>query len=276
MTFKDKVAVWWKKLKEKYHLSVVNKDLFVEVYSFQFSKAGFYGVILGLVFLISIITFTIIATTPLKRFVPGYESDDVHRKLIHLYKKVTLLEEEVDGKADYAMINDSILRNVGINPDSINWDEFEVFEKPKVVHKTLPEFYLHEAKKSLNLNLYYFFHPVKGKIVRGYAPLKGRYGVDLVCDLNETVKSILSGRVIVAVWTADNGHVIMIKHSNDMLSVYKGNSVLFKKEGDMVKAGEVIGVVGNNANATSKANLYFEIWHQQASLNPEELIQFNN
>ena len=51
MSFKERFAVWWKKLKEKYHLSVVNKDSFVEVYSFQFSKAGFYGVILGFVFL---------------------------------------------------------------------------------------------------------------------------------------------------------------------------------------------------------------------------------
>lgn len=273
MSFKERVVDWWKKSKEKYHLSVVNKDLFVEVYSFQFSKAGFYGVIIGLIFLISFITFTIIATTPLKRFVPGYESDDVHRKLIHLYKKVTLLEEEVDGKADYAIINDSILRNVGVNPDSINWDEFEVIEKPKVIQKTLPEFYLNESNNSINLNLYYFFHPVKGKIVNTYSPLKGRYGVDLICSSNETVKSILSGRVIVAVWTAENEHVMMIKHNNDLLSVYKGNSVLFKKEGDLVKAGEVIGIVGNVVNSS---NFHFEIWHQLASLNPEELIQFNN
>ena len=31
--------------------------------------------------------------------------------------------------------------------------------------------------------VYYFFNPVKGKVIRGYAPLKGRYGVDLVCDV---------------------------------------------------------------------------------------------
>lgn len=274
MSIKEKFSTWWKQLKEKYHLSVVNKDLFVEVYSFQFSKAGFYTVLISLVLIISLITFSIIATTPLKRFVPGYESDDVHRKLIHLYKKVTLLEDEVDGKSRYAITNDSILRNFDVNPDSINWDEFELVEKNKPHSKPLPEYYIYESKNSINLNLYYFYTPVKGKIIKRYSPLNGHYGVDLNCNINENVKSILAGRVIIAAWTEDMGYTLVIKHPNDLISVYKNNSLLFKNEGDVVKAGEIIGVVGKNSKSKQSPSLHFEIWHQQSSLNPEELIQF--
>lgn len=272
MSFKERFAVWWKKLKEKYHLSVVNKDSFVEVYSFQFSKAGFYGVILGFVFLISFITFTIIATTPLKRFVPGYESDDVHRKLIHLYNKVILLEDEVDGKTEYAMITDSILRNVGINPDSINWDEFEVVEKNSPEKKVLPEFYLDKVKKSNKSITHFFYKPVNGKVVKNFEPEDDFFGVDIVCQTSESVKSILPGRVILTSGNNESGFLVIIKHSNDLLSVYKYNSLLLKKEGEAVNAGEAIAVVGNKKD---NCNLHFQIWFKQNCLNPEDLIHFN-
>ena len=62
---------------------------------------------------------------------------------------------------------------------------------------------------------------------------------------------ILNGKVVLAAWTAETGHVIAIQHSNELISIYKHNSVILKKEGDIVKAGEVIAIVGNSGEFDS-------------------------
>ena len=76
-------------------------------------------------------------------------------------------------------------------------------------------------------------------------------------------------------WTAETGHVIVIQHTNDLLSIYKHNSVVLKKEGDIVKAGEVIGIVGNSGEFTTGPHLHFEIWLKGQPLNPVKVMKFN-
>ena len=81
-------------------------------------------------------------------------------------------------------------------------------------------------------------------------------------------------KVIFSAWTVETGHVIAIQHSNDLISVYKHNSVLLKKEGAIVKAGEVIAIVGNSGKFTTGPHLHFEIWFKGSPLNPTEVINF--
>lgn len=113
MSFKSKWKAKWKQLSEKYHLSVVNKDLFVEVYSLQFSKLGFYLSIIASIIGISVLTFVLIAFTSLKTFVPGYESDKMHKELVRLRQQASYLENAFEGKIAYKEKMDSILLNAG-------------------------------------------------------------------------------------------------------------------------------------------------------------------
>jgi murein DD-endopeptidase MepM/ murein hydrolase activator NlpD len=48
--------------------------------------------------------------------------------------------------------------------------------------------------------------------------------------------------------------------ANDLVSIYKHNSVLLKKVGDKVKAGEAIAIVGNSGELTTGPHLHFELW----------------
>ena len=87
----------------------------------------------------------------------------------------------------------------------------------------------------------YFFRPVIGyNVSNKYNPADNHFGVDIVAKENETIKSISDGTVILSDWTMDTGHIIAIQHANEVVSIYKHNSVLLKKVGNFVKAGDIV------------------------------------
>ena len=89
------------------------------------------------------------------------------------------------------------------------------------------------------------------------------------------VKSIARGVVVFSEWTADTGYVIIVKHENNLLSVYKHNGSLTKSQGDIVRAGEVIASVGNTGEFTTGPHLHFELWSSGSPVNPVDYIDFN-
>jgi murein DD-endopeptidase MepM/ murein hydrolase activator NlpD len=121
---------------------------------------------------------------------------------------------------------------------------------------------------------YYFFTPLKGKVTTTFNPALKHYGIDVVAPKNEAVKSTLDGTVIFAGWTSETGHVIQIQHSNNLVSLYKHNSVLLKKEGEEVKAGEAIAITGNSGELTTSPHLHFELWYDGKPIDPQELMVF--
>jgi murein DD-endopeptidase MepM/ murein hydrolase activator NlpD len=125
-----------------------------------------------------------------------------------------------------------------------------------------------------NISNIIFFSPLKGIVTEQFNAKKLHFGVDLVAPKNEAIKSTLDGTVIFAEWTAETGYVIQIQHSNNLISIYKHNSVLHKKQGDKVKAGDVIAIVGNTGELSSGPHLHFELWYNGIPLNPQEYMLF--
>ena len=96
----------------------------------------------------------------------------------------------------------------------------------------------------------------------------------MVAKQAEAVKATLDGTVVFASWTPETGHVIGIQHQNDLISIYKHNSVLLKKVGNFVTAGEAIALVGNSGELTTGTHLHFELWFKGNPVNPEEYMVF--
>ncbi|MDP3441995.1 MAG: M23 family metallopeptidase, partial [Ignavibacteria bacterium] len=119
-----------------------------------------------------------------------------------------------------------------------------------------------------------FFIPVKGIITNKFNLLQRHFGVDIVAKSNEAIKSALEGTVVYADWTLDKGYVIGIQHSGTFFSVYKHNSVLLKKEGEFVRAGEPIAISGESGEMSTGPHLHFELWLNGTPVNPEEFISF--
>lgn len=121
----------------------------------------------------------------------------------------------------------------------------------------------------------FFFTPIKGVLTAVFAPQEDHFGVDIVAKENEPVKAIADGTVILASWTLDTGYILSIQHSNELISIYKHNSVILKKVGEIVRAGEIISIIGNTGELTTGQHLHFELWYKGSPLNPQEFITFD-
>jgi len=121
----------------------------------------------------------------------------------------------------------------------------------------------------------YFFPPIKGVVTAIFDPKKDHFGIDIVAKENEPVKTIADGTVIFSSWTLGTGYVVAVQHSDDLISIYKHNSVILKNLGESVKGGEIISIMGNTGELTTGPHLHFEIWYKGSPLNPQDFISFN-
>src|SRR5262249_26076881 len=83
-----------------------------------------------------------------------------------------------------------------------------------------------------------FFTPVQGLVTNSFNSEEEHFGVDIVTKPDETIKSTLDGTVIFSGFSAQDGNVIQIQHSNNLISIYKHCSTLLKTQGERVKSGE--------------------------------------
>jgi len=130
------------------------------------------------------------------------------------------------------------------------------------------------SRSGSNINDNFFFCPLKGIITNGFNPTKAHFGVDIVAQENEAIKATLEGTVILSTWTLATGNVIILQHGDNLISVYEHNSVLLKKIGDYVKAGDVIAIIGNSGELTTGPHLHFELWYKGDPVNPQQYIAF--
>ncbi len=89
--------------------------------------------------------------------------------------------------------------------------------------------------------------------------LAGKYGMP--------VKAVDSGKVVFSDWLRGYGLMILIDHGKGDMTLYGYNQSLMKKEGDKVRAGETIAIVGDSGGQ-DKPSLYFEIRRNSKAQNP--------
>lgn len=113
--------------------------------------------------------------------------------------------------------------------------------------------------------------PVAGKIIHSYGSKRNGHqkwkGVVLAAAGGKEVRAIAKGEVVFADWMEGYGHLIIIQHNKNYLSLYGYNRSVYKKEGSRVQANEVIAAVGNSGGQSQNA-LYFEIRKGQTPQNP--------
>ena len=109
--------------------------------------------------------------------------------------------------------------------------------------------------------------PVKGKVVQGYNPKDLRKGLSIQSNNGPNVRPAAPG---IVVYAGDGlrgyGKLVIIKHSEILLSAYAHNEEILVKEGQSVKSGETISKLG------SKKTLYFEIRKDGYPVNPSTYI----
>ena len=283
---KEKVRLW-DRLKYKYKLSVINETSYEEVFNFRLSQLHVLTALSVLAVILVVLTILLIAFTDLREFIPGYPDGNMRQMIAQNALRVDSLETEllkrdrffksirlVLNGGDTTSLERSREDTARYRNDTIRFQISEQENEFRAAIEERERFNLSLGMKEQNHDYYHFFPPVEGIVTQSFDEKKRHYGTDIVAKANAKVAAVLDGVVIFTDWTVKTGYVIQVQHTNDLISVYKHNSILLKKQGDYVRAGEVLGVVGNTGEESSGPHLHFELWRAGNPLNPENFIKF--
>lgn len=113
--------------------------------------------------------------------------------------------------------------------------------------------------------------PVNGRIIHRYGSSRNEKqhwkGVVIAASGGTKVKAVARGRVAFSGWMDGYGHLIIIEHDNNYMSLYGYNRAVYKQEGAVVSANETIASVGNSSGQSQDA-LYFEVRQGTTPQNP--------
>ena len=276
------------KLTRSYKVVVSSEDTFEERLSFSTNKFNVFLVLSLYSTILIAFTISVVFFTQIREMVPGYSSSDLLTQAIYLTKKTDSLENELElnntfyksienvlsGKTEQIIYKDTLA--LSNEKDNIDFQAVLTNAEDSILRKYVEEedkFNL--TKNELVIENKMFVSPVKGQITQKFDPLNNHFALDILVDTGTPVKSILEGKVIFSEWSVDTGHVLIIDHGDNIISVYKHNSKVLKTQNNFVKAGEVIAYSGNQGTLSTGPHLHFELWKNGTPINPEPLFNFN-
>lgn len=287
MTAKKKDKRFAKKLLHKYRLVILNEDTFEERFAMKLTRLNVFVIVALSSILLVISTILLIAFTSLREYIPGYSSTALKQKATELNYKTDSLQQVISMNDQYYQSIKRVLtgdvKMVEFNKDSIieaaSKDINIINLKPAKEDSLLRDLVDKEDKYNLFESAilssnFVLFPPVNGTISENYNVEERHYAVDIVVAKDTPVKATADGTIIFAEWTTETGYVVIIEHSNELISVYKHNGSITKKQGDLVKAGEVIAMAGNTGEFTTGPHLHFELWSRGYPVNPTNFIDF--
>jgi murein DD-endopeptidase MepM/ murein hydrolase activator NlpD len=279
------------KLKHKYRLVFFNDNTFEEVWHLRLSLFNVLAVTGAISLFLILLVIFLMAFTPLREFIPGYPNESMRHTIVLNALRLDSLQDRIKKQDQYfANLNALISGGEPIKYDNTSPDTSLKRAKNITFTKSLNDSLLRkriEEEEKFNFSLstpskvensissMHFFTPIKGLITDKYNAKQSHYGVDIVAQPNEVVKSTLDGTVILATWTLETGYIIQIQHQNNIISIYKHNANLLQKAGNQVKAGDAIAILGNSGELTTGPHLHFELWYNGKPVNPEDYIIFN-
>ena len=277
------------KLLNPYLVMIIDEETFEEQTQIRFSRLKMIFVGLLMIGVLGTLIFSTIAFTPLKEYIPGYDSSELRKKaiqnlfltdsLITLYNQNIqylnsvrkVLSEDISFEESQLSVEQLENQNLAVVPS---------FTEPILEDSLLRAFVSQQDKYNplisdkVEINSY-LFPPALGPISQPFDLKESHFAVDIVVKENTPIKAIADGTVIFSEWTAETGYVIILEHSLGILSVYKHNASLTKKQGDSVLSGEVIATAGNTGELSTGFHLHFELWMDGYPMNPENLFNFS-
>ena len=290
--------VSYKKLNRTYDFLMSRDDTGRPMLNFKLNLLNLILVIIGIALLLIIITTFIIAFTPLREYIPGYTDTNLNREVYELNLRADSLEKEMHKKdiyfdnirkivEGYDFAADSALASLSIyeplpkgvtdtitlkksKQDSILRAEYEAQSQ----YNLFGSDYLPPTKPSSLVKN--FFVPLNGSIINAFNPDNGHFGVDIASEGDQIINAAYDGTVVFSSWSINHGYCIGIQHADSYFSVYKHNATLLKKEGDYVKAGEAIAILGESGDSKQVEHLHFELWHNGIAVNPVDYMTINH
>ena len=274
------------RLRNKYRLVVMNEHTFEERFSLRQTPLGFLWLSASFMLVIIFLVVILIAFTPIREYIPGYADVGVQNQLIKLNFQADSLQKSVVFKQRYldniALIlsgKDSAIQPKDLRDSTKNYGNMNF--QTNAADSALRHEIENQDQYSLTIDVkprggvsgFFFFVPMKGEVSSAFNLGEENFGVDILsADENEPVRSTLDGTVIASGWSTAYGYVISVQHAENLISIYKYNSVALKKPGESVRAGDPIAIVGSFGKQGPQ--LHFELWYNGTAINPTDYMVF--
>jgi len=151
------------------------------------------------------------------------------------------------------------------------WDTVNLFAYRGVALSDLPEVVAVELDEAHG-----FCAPAVGRLMSPYGRRRGRShnGTDVSVALGQEIHCAFDGVVRLSRWNSGGfGHIVIVRHPSGLETYYAHLSKRLVHAGDVVKAGQTIGLGGRTGRA-SAVHLHFETRYCDQSFDAERLIDF--
>ena len=264
-------------------------------YTFKLSGINIYLFLTCILLIIAASAWLLVRHTPLATWAgvtgqfQSQEARELEDRLAVLQQRVeaqntyiTSIKNQMSGEQD-----ESIPTPVALDTTSFTQDTTQVARialddtlRQRVLKSNLnlpvrTPFILNVANNQ-NLEDEFLIPPIRGVVRKSFNQSEQHYGVDIVAPENSAVKATLDGQVIESDWTLEGGNSIIVQHDYNLISVYKHNSAILKKKGDIVKTGEAIAIIGNTGIHSDGPHVHFELWYNGEPLDPEAYMELSN
>ena len=267
MPEQGKIKKQKKQANKNYRLAVVEEDSYQEKFALSLSKRNIFLISFSVAFVIILITALLIFYTPIREYIPGYDTTKLRAQAVQNLEKLdsimnslekneqfiqafsrTINGEEFANQYEHSKIKEVDITDLEVNiniEDSILRKIVEVEDRFNIIEKE-------DALIAPKL-----ISPASGIISKGFDFSEGHYGVDIVLKERTPIKVVYDGIVLFAEWTLNYGFTVVVFHKNELISTYKHNQSVKVETGDFVQTGEVIALSGNTGEFTSGPHLHF-------------------
>ena len=278
-----------KKKNRAFRLALVDAVSHERIWSFRYTRTAMIVAIVSAAVIIVLGIYCLIAFTPIRSFIPGYPGAISCRQAVQNALRIDSLETRIMQWELYA----ENLRRVVSGADPIRMDSLilknrdatreEVDARFLALRDSLLRADVEQeeqfgidatvSRRNLPIEALSFFTPVKGVVSDRFDRALHPY-IDITAPAGSMVMSVLDGTVVYTGWEEEDGYILAIQHSGDILTIYKHNEKLLRKAGETVKAGTPVGVLAASSSLTKGDHLHFELWYEGVATDPTQYIKF--
>ena len=236
-----------------------------------------------------LLTYLLVAHTPLKHAIPGYPSQKTQLAAMENYRKIDSLERVIDLWAfQVANIQRVMTGREALPLDSMRLARVEPEADPAQLaayeasdsllraqveqidaqQQVRPEPERIEALRDVP-----FKRPLKGTLGEGFRPGASHPYVEVTAPAGTPFSAILDGTIISAEWNERDGCTLWMQHEGDLTSIFRQAGKLTRSVGETVKAGTTLGTV-RETGELSNAHVLVELRYKNQPVDPTLYIEF--
>lgn len=248
------------KSRKKYRLTFVNENTFNAVWSIKLSRIKVWALTALCCAAIAALAVAIFVWSPLKNYLPGYIRPAERERIVDNTMRIDSMLVKTEVNQQYIDNVMSVLNGEGDDSALRNDAPDEIADTLMVASEAERAFVADWMERERgNLSV---LTPIVADGMMFRLPAVGAVIADdddatLQAPRGATVMAIQDATVIDAhVDPLSGRHTVILQHANDFLSSYSGLATRFVAPGQHLKAGQALGVLGNDGK------LGLSVWHQ--------------